>query len=209
VGGDDTSIEETEDEKMLAQIGVEKFRDYKRLYTDVENEFFDSVDDLNSEETMQRGANAASVNVSEAYSDANSAMKDSMAKSGINPNESGFKQAVMDSASREKSARITNPAKTQQALQDQHLTGKQAIVAMGQGQEADAINGFATIANESANEASSQAIRDFDDYQSNLSTIATGAGMAAGAYNNATKEHEESNQDNFQAIPEGGTWAIS
>ncbi len=186
-GGSGGEIEETSDQKELAQIGIDQWNDYQQMYPEVEQEFFDSVGRLNSAGTKQRAANDGAVNTGSAYSDVREGALESLSSQGVNPNSGGFKQAITGIGESESMSRTHNANQTQQAVQDSYLQGKASITGMGLGQQAEAIQGFSQIASDSGRKAIDDAYQDYGESSNRRSTIATGAGVALGAYDNSRK----------------------
>lgn len=190
-GGGDNKIEETADQRELAEIGLEQFDQYMAMYPDVENQFFEDVERMNTSQSYERGAGYAATNVSSAYSDANQDMVNSLTRSGVNPNSGTFTQAINTSASDEGTARFNNANQTQQAIQDSYLQGKSNIVSMGQGLETQAIQGMGNIAAESGRNAINDAYRSYDKSAGKRAAIATGVGAGLGAWDGYRNSREE------------------
>lgn len=181
-GGGGGEIKETADQKELAEIGLQQFDRYMSMYPDIENQYFNDIEKLNTSESYQRGADVATTNVGSAYSQARDDLQTDMTSAGVNPNSGGFKQAIASTGTSEGVDRLQNVGRTQQAIQDSYLGGKAGIVAMGQGQEAQAVQGFGNIARASGQEAADDAFRDYNRSANRRSAIATGVGVGLGAY---------------------------
>lgn len=190
-GGGGGSIEETEDQKVLAEIGMDKWRSYQQMYPEMEQMLFDDVGKLNTQDYKQRAANEASAAVSGAYTGANRQAIDIMAQQGVDPSSGRFADTIDDLSTAEAISKSHNVNRTQQAVQDQYLQGKSAIVAMGQGQEAEAIQGFGDIAQASSREAISDAYNDYEEMAGNRSAIATAAGAGVGVAKNYKSSKDE------------------
>ncbi len=190
-GGGSNEVKETKDQKELAQIGLEQYQTYQNLYPDVENEFFNQVDRLGSSETFQRGAGNASANVSSSFSQGRTDTINALSQNGVNPNSGRFVSALTDISSGEGASRFNNSNSAQMSLQDAMLQGKSNIVAMGQGQETEAIQGFGDISRESGRSAINDAYQGYQNFSNRRSAIATGVGIGVGA---ATAPRSESNK---------------
>lgn len=190
-GGGDASIDETEDQKELAQIGIEKWQDYQEMYPEVEAEFFSSVERLDSDSYQQRAANEGATSVSDAYTDAANETTGQILATGSNPNSGRFKGAINALDTGEAVSRATTSTQAQQSLQDSYLTGKSNIVAMGNGVEGEALQGFGEIAQASGNKAISDAQSSYNSSANTQSAVGTAIGTGAGLYSLNKASDEE------------------
>ena len=182
-GGGSNEVKETGAEKELARIAYDKFTQYRSMYPDIENEFFTSVDKLNSSSAINRAADSATTNVNAAYSQAVDNGVKQMTSSGIDPSSGRFRQAISDMNRDKQVATFDNANRTQQTLQDNYLQGKSNIVRMGHGLETEALQGFGQIASASGQNAIDSAYRSHNRRAGNRSAIATGVGAGIGMAN--------------------------
>ncbi|WP_086931617.1 hypothetical protein [Agarilytica rhodophyticola] len=189
-GGGSNKIEETEDQKELARIGLNRFRDYKRRYPQIENQFFGHINNLDSAENLQSGANVANTNVTAESSRQISDGIDNLNRSGINPNSGQFKQGIISAGDRTGIERGRNASRTQQSLQDSRLSGLNTITALGQGQEAQAIQGFSDIASESQQDAIRNTQNSINRRHNRNSGLITGAGLGAGLISESIRNRD-------------------
>ncbi len=178
----DTSVKDTEDQKELAKIAVERTNRYKETFQPVENAYMAEVDAIGDEGNLQEGANVAASNIESSFAGKLQEEVSAIQGAGVNMNSGVVNQAINASAIDKGAARAKNVNMTQQAIQDQKVKGMQGIVAIGNSQSAEAIQGMGEIANYSSQEAQSDAVSDFNKTSSRNQAVGTAAGMAYGGY---------------------------
>lgn len=167
-GGGGEKVEETEEEKELAQIASEKWDRYQEAFVPLENEYMAEVDDMGSQQAMDEVTGQAATTVQQGMGDM-----------PANPNR-GAPMGGMGRALGSARAGAVTQAGT--GLRGQEIQGKQGLVAMGQGQSAEAMQGLGDVASQAAGEAQQEAFRDFNRRQAwgNLAGQAAGMGISYG-----------------------------
>jgi len=182
-GGDpDTSVKDTEDAKQLAKIAVERTTRYKETFQPVENAYLAEVDNLNSESKQQEGANVAVGNTESAFAGKLQEDVQAMQGAGVNMNSGVVNEAINTNSIEKGAARGQNVNMTQQAIQDSHVKGLQGVVAMGNGQSAEAIKGMGEISSYSSQQAKDDAVSSFNNTSARNEAVGTAVGMAYGGY---------------------------
>jgi hypothetical protein len=188
-GGDpDTDIKDTADQKELAKIAIEKFARYKEVFQPVENAYMHEVSNLNSESKQQDAQSMAVANTETAFADVMKDEVQAITGRGTNINSGAINQAINDGSTNKAVARSENVNMTGQALQDQHVKGLQGVVAMGNGQSSEAIQGMGEIANYSADAARDDAVNDYNKTSARNESIGAIGGMAYSAHKNSSKD---------------------
>ena len=190
--GGDNKVKETAEQRELAKIAVERWQRYKQTYLPAEQIYFDKVDYLGSERAQQKVAGAAGANVETAFGRAIQGDVNRLTTmgTGVDPASGKFQDSMADHTEAHGRARAMNVNESQQALQDSHIRGLQNIVAMGNNQSTQAIQGMGNIAQRSAavarNDAQLGAFRD----TSRQDTAGALAGAGYAAYTN-TRDDEK------------------
>ena len=178
-GGDpDTSVKDTEDQKQLAKIAIERYDRYKKTFQPVENAYMAEVDDINSESNQKQAASMAVGNTESAFANRIGGEVDAMAGAGVNLNSGVANQAINNNTIDHGMARGQNINMTQQSLQDSQVQGYQGIVAMGNNQSSEAIDGMGKMSEYSADAAKNDAVNGFNNSTSKRQALGTVAGMA-------------------------------
>lgn len=187
MGGGDTTVKETEEEKAQAEVAMSKWDYYNNELKKYENEFMAEVDNWGSSEKLDVAENLAIQPLASAYASEGSAIRGSMHSAGINPNSGKSITTNRALSSNQAAAEVDAGANGVSMQHDRYISGLQSIVAMGQGQSADAISGLTDIAQTSQTNAINKAGYDRIDSDNIRSAVglAVGAGTSYGL-NNST-----------------------
>jgi len=174
-------VKETSYQKAQADIAASQWNMYQNDLKQYEDLFMDKVDNLNDESNYDKVAGDAAAQTTSAFSDTQQALADNMAASGIDPT-SGKYQATMDDVARAQvDSQVDTTSRAQNAQADKFTAGLSDVAAIGQGEKADALEGYSTLARASGDKAISDAESEFNSKQATLNTIGSVAG-AYGAY---------------------------
>ena len=177
MGGGASSVEETAAEKEAAAVAKEQWDLYKSELSTYENLFMDKVDKLNSEQQYQDIAGDTNLSYQSQFGQARDNAATSLASAGVDPT-SGKYQAAMDNITGQQvTGQIDTTNRAQSAQADKYVAGLQDVVSMGQGQKAEALSGFGSIAGNAQNKA----ISDASTAQANKNATAGAVGAVAGA----------------------------
>ena len=167
-GGGSSSVKETQAQKASAEVAMNNYNDYMSTIMPVQEKFISDVtaDPTNRENLVTGQANA------------NIAQK--VGTPAIDPNAGMSSASTVGLANTMSDAQI----KGRQAVDTQRLTGEQAIVDLGMGENSTAQLGLSDLASQSVkqsinNQQSSQYSDDAD-----MSAAASGLGAAAGMATN-------------------------
>lgn len=182
MGGGDNSVEETEEQKAYADVASKKWQKYKTMHRPVQDRYMQDVERRNSDQAYEQASGLASVPVENQFTQAVMGTASSMSNQGLNPNSGMFKEELnkLDRKKQQVKSDIANQAQISQ--QDRYTGGLQGIVAMGQGQEAQATSGLGDIAgmaNQRAqNDAQINASKRYDNQQ--VAGAVVGGGLRYG-----------------------------
>lgn len=181
MGGGGGEIEETELEKETARIALEKYNYLQPQLKAAEDFYIEEVQDLNNESQYKDLAKTIGVTTHSQFDETGRAVATDMAASGIDPSSGRF-QGTLDkisTAAGKSSADAVNKGQTTQ--QDNALTGISNVVAMGEGQSAQSIDGMMDVANQSSAYARQEASTEAQRQRNQNGTLAflAGAGYEA------------------------------
>lgn len=178
-GGDaDTSIDDTNDLKALADVASLHLERYENIGAPFEDKYIDEMTNYDTEDRRQQVAGQSSSSVSGAFGEAINAELKSKAAGGINPNSGAFKTAINEGHMAEAGAKSDNVNRSLQSLQDAEMQGKQNVIAMGRGQQTEAIQGLNSMAIDSTQRAKDTAFRNHNTNSANSEALGMAAGMA-------------------------------
>lgn len=173
-GGSDTPKESAE-ERELGRIAIEKWNDYQVRFKPIEDQFIQDVQRTDSDYTEARGnANAA---VQQAFGQAEGNLADNIFMNGLDPSSGAF-QKTMDGISADRGLSMgTAVNEAEMGVDNQHVKGLQNVVAIGQGQSAEAMQGMGNLAGQATNDAINRANNSFNNRAAGLQAVGTVAGM--------------------------------
>lgn len=176
--GGSNEVPETEAQKALAEVAMKQWDLYKTELQPYEDLFIDKVDDLNSQGEYDKLAGTAALGTAQSFGEVRAGLADSMAASGVDPT-SGKYQATMNELETDQALSQTDTVnRAQSSQQDRYVAGLKDVAAMGQGQKAEALEGYNNLANTSLNKAANDAQNKFNEKQATLGLV----GAMGGAY---------------------------
>jgi hypothetical protein len=177
-------VEETAEEKELANISMEKWERYKTKFRPLEDQYMAKVDNMGSDASYDRiGGLAGNAMVAGAGSQID-AGNQAMFQGGINPNSGKFmgaNSALMSKGSKVLSAAVNS---ANMGLGNERISRMEGLVNIGQGQAAGAVKSLSDIASSSVDQANSSAENRYNNYAGNLEAIGTAGGMGLRTYMN-------------------------
>lgn len=176
--GGSGEVKETSLQKAQADIASEQWSTYQNDLKQYEDLFMDKVDNLNDESNYTKVAGDAATQTSSAFGQARQKTADNLAASGIDPTSGKYQSTMKDLTNKQVSSQIDTVTKAQNDQSDKYVAGLQDVVAIGSGQEADALSGYSSLASSSAAKAASDAESAFNSH----SALTNGLGTAAGLY---------------------------
>jgi len=183
MGGGGAEIEETELEKETARIAMEKFNYLRPQLKEAEDFYFNEVLSLNDDSNYKQVAKDVGVTTQAQFDETGRAVSANLSAQGIDPSSGRFQATLNDvsTSAGQASSDATNKAQT--TLQDAALTGVSNLVAMGEGQSAEAIDGMMDVANTASAYARQKTSKEAQRQNNKNGTLA----FMAGAGYEATK----------------------
>lgn len=180
-------IEETEEERALAEIAVQRWQHYQDLYRPLEDILMEEVrmddQDYQDAEALQNAE------MQSAFSDASQRFDMGMARRNVDPTSGAFMVGLsdMDIGRRASSAAAQNAVREDVA--DLHYDGLQHIVNMGLGVADDANLGLGELASNAQKRAADSAFnRAADSAAMGEAVLGIGGAVAAGYDNEKDDE---------------------
>ena len=176
-GGGGDKVEESEYEKAQALVARQRMDDYQNDFQQYEDKFIQEVVDMNSEENSQRALELSVTPLAKAFADEGIRIQKSMNAGGVNPNSGKAKSVKSSVAGLQAGAEVDSGSRAVMSQKDNYISGLQNIVAIGQGQAGEAMNGLGDL----ASMGQSNAISSAQDSISNKNNVRSGVGLAVGA----------------------------
>ncbi|MBB67928.1 MAG: hypothetical protein CMP19_10395 [Rickettsiales bacterium] len=182
MGGDDSKIEETEQQKASAEVAMSQWKDYLEKYRPFEDSYMEDVDRMNTNQQYNQVAGLAAVPVESQFSTAVRDTSRAMVSGGLNPTSGAFKSNLSKLDRAKSTTKADNMNQAQVGQQNRYVSGISNIVRMGQGQETEAVQGYGDLATNSARKASNDAGIALNNRRDNqqLAGAVVGAGTRYG-----------------------------
>mgnify|MGYP001236430400 CR=1 FL=1 len=170
MGKSNNEIPETEQERELARVSIEKWNDHQKRMVPLENKI---IEDANRSTTAQGMKAGGQVN-------ADMAQATAPALNTVNPNSGKALTSAPALAIASKTAQAQ--VKAGQGVEDQRASALGNVVRMGEGKSAAATAGYETAASNASSEAINSAAANATDRATALNTVGSLAGIGAYAY---------------------------
>lgn len=179
-GGGDDGPKQTPEERELGRIAIERWNDYQTRFRPVENEYIEAVQMNDTDFDQVRASTASSVQ--QGFNPAEIDLTNNLFAKGMNMESSQFGGALDDFAIDRAVSLGTGLNEAELAVDTAHLKGLQNVVAMGQGQAMESINGLGHMAGDATRDAIDRSVRSYQDKQAGLQLVGqvAGAGMSYG-----------------------------
>lgn len=174
MGGGDNDIPETEEERELARVGIDKWNDYADNYVPLENEFIRRIEVTDQERIQHQGAVTAGVN--SAFNDARTNVIEQTTNSGAKPGSGRFDAAL--ERVMKKHGRSLGYANTDanNDMNEQQVRGLESAISIGRGKEADSMRGMSELASDAHQQAVNDAETAATRREGNSHAIGVGIG---------------------------------
>ena len=180
--GGSNDIKETSAQQAAADVATQQWDLYSGNLKQYEDQFMDKVDDANSDKAYSDLAGDTNLAYAKNFSKAATGTADSLASAGVDPT-SGKYQSTMGSLRDAQSSGVmdtTNKVQTDQS--NKYVAGLKDVVSIGQGQKAEALQGYSGLANSSAQAAANDAYLAQQKSSGIQNTVGTAAGMGLSYY---------------------------
>jgi hypothetical protein len=174
-GGGGGEVKETAAQKEFKRVALARRQDYDRRWGPLRQRFIS--DTLNNEPERRRAMEVAGTENARAFADVAPQVANEARRRGA-----GGGAALGDLAINQGLSAGMSRVDTRQAVDDRRLSNLGGLVAMGQGQAADAFRGLSDVASMSGAQARQDAINAAQNSMGLQDALFTGAGLAANQY---------------------------
>lgn len=214
MSGGGKTPKETEEARALAEIAAQRFNRYKEVFAPLEDQYIQQVMDVRSQGNYETAGGLASAEFQRGFQTAQDNLTNQMMQQGVDPSSGAFQEnsAALRRAQAVRQGMGVSGAKV--ANTDRFYQGLKGVMAMGQGQAADAISGMSDIARSAQEVANTQAETAFTNSSAMRSGVAAGLGYLAspwvdnklrsGNAGTAGNAMGSSVSPTFSGIPTGG-----
>lgn len=173
-------VKETAEQRAVAAIAAESFRDYEKRWVPIENEMIRQIRDVDDD--IARAGEVSMSGTTQAFGAMRPAVEKGLAAARAAPGSGRFYDAESGLTVRQGASGGLNMAASRQGMRDRALSNLSNVVAMGRGQEAEALTGLSHQASISGQEAITDAARAASDSAAFGTFVGTAAGFGLGAY---------------------------
>jgi hypothetical protein len=175
MGGSSGEVKETPAQKEFARVALARRNDYDKRWGPLRQRFIGDV--LNNAPESRRAMEVATAENARSFADVAPRVATADRQRG-----GGGAGAVGDLAIDQGQSLGLGRVDTRQAVSDNRIANLGGLVAMGQGQAADAFRGLGEVAGMSATQARQDAITSAQNSMGLQDALFTGAGLAAQGY---------------------------
>ena len=172
-------LDETEQERALAEIAAQRFNRYKEVFAPLEDQYIQQVFDVRDQSNYENAGGIAAAQFQKEFQTGQDKLTDQMFQQGVDPSSGAFQEnsAALRRAQAVGQGIGVSGAKV--ANTDRFYQGLRGVMAIGQGQASDAIEGMAGIARQSQERAAASAESAFNRSSAIRSGVSAGLGYAA------------------------------
>lgn len=155
-------LDETEQERALAEIAAQRFNRYKEVFAPLEDQYIQQVFDVRDQSNYENAGGIAASQFQREFQTGQDKLSDQMFQQGVDPSSGAFQEnsAALRRAQAVGQGIGVSGAKV--ANTDRFYQGLRGVMAIGQGQSADAIEGMAGLARQSQKNAMTSAEAAFN-----------------------------------------------
>lgn len=177
MGGGTDAPEETQYSKELAAIAEKEWNKYQTQYVPVEDQYMASVEKMGEEQTYKDIAGDVATGYQKSFGEAAQEQSKQLSAAGVDPS-SGKARAASGSLADAQASQTADATSKAQHNVTQAYTGEMSnILAMGKGQETQAIAGLQDISSAANRKAAQDAVTKAGE-----ASIPAAVAGAAGAY---------------------------
>jgi hypothetical protein len=176
-GGGDNTIEDTPEQRHLAQVAAEKWNFAQQELAPLEDEYMRQVGGMTDPDRMSYLRGRTMQSQQQAASDMREEAAGKLAEGNIDPSSGRYQSTMtgLDLDSAEAGGETMGRAQFEQ--ENQQIQGLQNVVAIGQGQSGQAQQGLANMADVAAADVRNESANRFNRRSANLQLL----GQVAGA----------------------------
>ena len=173
---------ETEEARALAEIAAQRFNRYKEVFAPLEDQYIQQVFDVRDQGNYETAGGIAAAEFQGGFQKAQNNLGGELFQQGADPSSGVYQEnsAALRRAQAVAQGRGVSAAKVGNT--DRFYQGLRGVMAIGQGQAADAIDGMGNIARSAQEKANSAAESAFTRSSAIRSGVAAGLGYAASPY---------------------------
>lgn len=197
---------ESPEARALAEIAAQRFNRYKEVFAPLEDQYISDVFEVRDQGNYEMAGGLAAAAFQPQFQRANDDLAGQMFEQGVDPSSGSFQgnSAALRRAAAVRQGLGVGGAKIENT--DRFYRGLQGIIAMGQGQAGEAIDGMGRIAQNAEQNARSRAEAAFNNSSAMRSGAMAGLGYIASPFVDRRLQQGKATtpQTNAQPTTSGG-----
>ena len=177
--GKGSKVDETEQERALAEIAAQRFNRYREVFAPLEDQYIQQVFDVRNQSNYETAGGIAAAQFQKEFQTGQDKLTDQMIQQGVDPSSGAFQENSAALRRAQAVGQGVGVSGAKVANTDRFYQGLRGVMAIGQGQSADAIEGMAGLARQSQERATTSAESAFNRSSAVRSGVAAGLGYAA------------------------------
>ena len=179
-GGGDNEVKETAQEKALAEVAAQQYREYRTNGVPLEDAMIQRTEQTAAD--YDKVAGQTNADIQQAGDSLKNQRIASTMESGVDASSG---RAIMGSASDSRRVAVAGAragVKSGQSVEDRELAGKQQMIAIGRGQATDSLNSMRQQAASAAGSAINDARLESESSNATGAAVGAAAGMGIAEY---------------------------
>lgn len=177
--GKGSKVDETEQERALAEIAAQRFNRYKEVFAPLEDQYIQQVFDVRDQSNYETAGGIAAAQFQKEFQTGQDKLTDQMIQQGVDPSSGAFQENSAALRRAQAVGQGVGVSGAKVANTDRFYQGLRGVMAIGQGQASDAIEGMAGLARQSQEKAAASAESAFNRSSAIRSGVSAGLGYAA------------------------------
>ncbi|WP_051867686.1 hypothetical protein [Vibrio sp. ER1A] len=204
--GGDNEVKETAYQKELAKTAAKEWNRYQDKFVPLENEYIADAHKMGGQAVYDRTAQDTNTAYNAAFSNAGEQTDKHLAASGVDPT-SGKRTAAQDSLINSRLEKENQSvSQADQDATNRYTNSLSNVVAMGRGQQTQAVNSLQDVARSSGQKAQNEAINKANEISVPGAVVGAGASIAA---NNPDWFKKQNSLSDYQGMKSGSTSGFS
>lgn len=190
-------LDETEEQRALAEIAAQRFNRYKEVFAPLEDQYIQQVFDVRDQSNYENAGGIAAAQFQKEFQTGQDKLSDQMFQQGVDPSSGAFQENSAALRRAQAVGQGVGVSGAKVANTDRFYQGLRGVMAIGQGQASDAIEGMAGIARQSQEKANAAAASAFDKSSAIRSGVSAGLGYAAAPFVDSKMKRPQSSSPTF------------
>ncbi|OEE65846.1 hypothetical protein A1OO_08540 [Enterovibrio norvegicus FF-33] len=180
--GGSNEVKETSAQIAASEVAQKQWEIYENELSQHIDVFRGRINNFRADANMSERGSNVNLAYQDAFSNTKGDAAKAMAASGVDPSSGKFTQTMAQMSTEQGTGTTDTVNRAQAAEQDKYIAGLSDYVAMGVGEQSDALQGLSDVASLSTQKAINDAATAFNKRSSNLQLAGAAAGVGLRSY---------------------------